>query len=44
MRYGLVGLLVVVAIILFIAKVAIGGGILGAIALIVLILILLGRI
>lgn len=43
-RYGIVGVLIVVAIVLFLAKVAVGGGILGAIALIVLILILLGRI
>jgi hypothetical protein len=43
MLYGLVVLLVVVAIVLFLAKVAIGGGILGLIALIVLVLLLLGR-
>jgi hypothetical protein len=44
MLYGLVGLLVVIAIVLFLAKVAIGGGILGLIALILLVLILLGRV
>jgi hypothetical protein len=44
MLYGLVALLVVVAIVLFLAKVAIGGGILGLIALILLVLILLGRV
>jgi hypothetical protein len=40
---GLIGLLIVVAIVLFLAKVAIGGGIVGAIALIVLIWFLLNR-
>jgi len=44
MLYGLVGLLVVIAIVLFLAKVAIGGGIIGLIALILLVLILLGRV
>jgi hypothetical protein len=44
MRYGLVGLLVVIAIVLVLAKVAIGGGIIGLIALILLVLILLGRV
>jgi hypothetical protein len=44
MVYGLLGLLIVVAIVLFLAKVAIGGGIIGLIALILLILILLGRV
>jgi hypothetical protein len=44
MLYGLVALLVVVAIVLFLAKVAIGGGILGLIALILLVLIVLGRV
>jgi hypothetical protein len=39
-RYGIVGLLVVIAIVLVLAKVAIAGGILGAIA---LVLLLLGR-
>ena len=43
MLYGLVVLLVVVAIVLFLAKVAIGGGILGLIALIVLLALLFGR-
>ena len=38
---GLIGLLIVVAIVLFLAKVAIAGGIVGAIALIVLVLFLL---
>ena len=41
MRWGLLGLLVVVAIVLFLAKVAVGGGIVGVIALVVLIAILL---
>jgi uncharacterized MnhB-related membrane protein len=40
---GLIGLLIVVAIVLFLAKVAIAGGIVGAIALIVLVLFLLRR-
>jgi hypothetical protein len=40
---GLIGLLIVIAIVLFLAKVAIGGGIVGAIALIVLIWFLLNR-
>jgi hypothetical protein len=44
MLYGLVVLLIVIAIVLFLAKVAIGGGILGLIALILLVLILLGRV
>jgi hypothetical protein len=44
MVYGLLGLLIVIAIVLFLAKVAIGGGIIGLIALILLILILLGRV
>lgn len=44
MGYGLVGLLIVVAIVLFLLKVAVGGGIVGVIALVVLILVLLGRI
>jgi hypothetical protein len=44
MRYGVVGLLVVIAIVLVLAKVAIAGGILGAIALVLLILFLMGRI
>ena len=44
MVYGLLGLLIVIAIVLFLAKVAIGGGILGLIALILLVLILLGRV
>jgi hypothetical protein len=43
MLFGLIGLLIVVAIVLFLAKVAIGGGIVGAIALIVLVVFLLGR-
>ena len=43
MLWALVGLLIVVAIVLFLVKVAIGGGIIGLIALIVLILLLLGR-
>lgn len=43
MRYGIVGLLIVIAIVLFLVKVAIGGGIVGAIALILLILFLMGR-
>lgn len=44
MRYGIVGLLVVVAIVLILAKVAIAGGILGLIALILLVLFLAGRV
>jgi hypothetical protein len=36
-------LLVIIAIVLFLAKVAIGGGVIGLIALIVLVLLLLGR-
>ncbi len=44
MTRGIVGLLIVVAIVLFLAKVAIAGGIIGAIALILLVLVLLGRI
>ena len=40
---ALIGLLIVVAIVLFLAKVAIAGGIVGAIALIVLVLFLLRR-
>jgi hypothetical protein len=44
MVYGLLGLLIVIAIVLFLAKVAIGGGIIGLIALILLVLILLGRV
>jgi len=43
MLYGLVALLVVVAVVLFLAKVAIGGGILGVIALVLLVLLLVGR-
>jgi hypothetical protein len=43
MLAGLIGLLIVVAIVLFLAKVAVGGGIVGAIALIVLIWFLLNR-
>jgi hypothetical protein len=42
--YGLLTLLIVVAVVLFLAKVAIGGGIIGIIALILLIAILLGRV
>jgi hypothetical protein len=41
---GLVGLLIVVAIVLFLLKVAVVGGILGLIAIILLVLVLLGRI
>jgi membrane-bound ClpP family serine protease len=40
---GLVGLLIVVAIVLFLLKVALVGGIVGTIALILLVLLLLGR-
>ncbi len=40
---GLIGLLIVVAIALFLLKVAIAGGIIGLIALILLVLLLLGR-
>jgi flagellin-like protein len=42
-RYGIVGLLIVIAIVLVLVKVAVAGGILGLIALILLILLLLGR-
>jgi hypothetical protein len=38
---ALIGLLIVVAVVLFLAKVAVAGGIVGAIALIVLVLFLL---
>jgi hypothetical protein len=41
---GLLGLLIVVAIVLFLLKVAVLGGILGVVALILLVLVLLGRI
>lgn len=41
---ALVGFLIVVAVVLFLAKVAIAGGIVGLIALILLVLILVGRI
>jgi hypothetical protein len=37
MLYGLIVLLVVIAIVLFLAKVAIGGGIIGLLALLVLV-------
>jgi hypothetical protein len=40
---GLIGLLIVVAIVLFLAKVAIAGGIVGLIALVVLVLFLMRR-
>jgi hypothetical protein len=43
MPAGLIGLLIVVAIVLFLVKVAVAGGIVGAIALIVLIWFLLSR-
>jgi hypothetical protein len=43
MLVGLIGLLIVVAVVLFLAKVAIGGGIVGAIALVVLVLFLMRR-
>jgi hypothetical protein len=43
MLAGLVGLLIVIAIVLFLVKVAVAGGIVGAIALIVLIWFLLHR-
>jgi hypothetical protein len=41
MLFGLIGLLIVIAVVLFLAKVAIGGGIVGVIALILLVLFLL---
>jgi hypothetical protein len=44
MGYGIVGLLILIAVVLFLAKVAVAGGILGAIALVLLILVLLGRV
>jgi hypothetical protein len=44
MWYGLVGLLVLVAVVLFLTKVAVGGGIVGVVALILLVMVLLGRI
>jgi hypothetical protein len=40
---GLIGLLIVVAVVLFLAKVAIAGGIVGFIALVVLVLFLMRR-
>jgi hypothetical protein len=40
---ALVGLLIVVAVVLFLAKVAVAGGIVGFIALVVLVLFLMGR-
>lgn len=43
MGYGLVGLLVLIAVVLFLAKVAVGGGILAVLAIILLILVLTGR-
>jgi hypothetical protein len=43
MLWGLFVLLLIVAVVLFLVKVAIGGGIIGLIALILLILLLLGR-
>lgn len=39
--YGLVALLVVVALVLFLAKIAIGGGIIGIVALILLVWVVL---
>jgi flagellin-like protein len=44
MGYGIVGLLVLIAIVLVLAKVAVAGGILGLIAVILLVLVLLGRV
>jgi hypothetical protein len=41
MLYGLVVLLIIVAVVLFLAKVAIGGGIIGIIALILLVWVVL---
>jgi hypothetical protein len=41
---GLIGLLIVVAIVLVLLKVAVAGGILGLIAIVLLVLLLLGRI
>lgn len=41
MLYGLVVLLLVVAVVLFLAKVAIGGGIIGIVALILLVWVVL---
>jgi hypothetical protein len=43
MLWGLFVLLLIIALVLFLVKVAIGGGIIGIIALIVLILLLTGR-
>jgi hypothetical protein len=40
----LLGLLIIIAIVLVLVKVAVAGGIVGAIALILLVLILLGRV
>jgi hypothetical protein len=40
---GLIGLLIVVAVVLFLAKVAVAGGIVGFIALVVLVLFLMRR-
>jgi hypothetical protein len=41
---GIIGLLIVVAMVLFLVKVAFLGGIIGLIALVLLVLLLLGRI
>jgi len=41
---GLIGLLIIVAIVLVLLKVAVAGGVLGVIAIVLLILLLLGRI
>lgn len=43
MLWGLLTLLVAIAVVLFIAKIAVGGGIVGVIAIILLVLLLLGR-
>jgi hypothetical protein len=43
MLWGLFVLLLMIAVVLFLVKVAIGGGIIGLIALILLVLLLLGR-
>lgn len=41
MLYGLLVLLVIVALVMFLAKVAVGGGIVGAIALVLLVYVIL---
>lgn len=42
MLYGIIGLLIIVAVVLFLADVAVGGGILGVLALLALLYLVLG--